>query len=67
MTARVILHVEIDDEKPLGPQIAAARAQHVPWKVLAAALGMKRQMLERYLQRAADDRACQCARLHLCN
>lgn len=34
MTAILILHVAIDDSRPLGPQIAAARAEGVPWKVL---------------------------------
>ena len=34
MTVIVALHVEIDDSRPLGPQVAAARAAAAP---LAAA------------------------------
>lgn len=31
--------VEIDDEKPLGPQIKEARRKGVPWKTLIAVTG----------------------------
>jgi len=39
------LAVEIDDEKPLGPQIAQARSLCVPWKVLERATGLSRVYL----------------------
>lgn len=57
MTAVVIYHVEIDDTKPLGPQIASARAQRVPWKVLERALGRSRQLLDHIMRRALDENA----------
>ena len=71
MTERVIVHVVIDDAKPLGPQILAARAQHVPWKVLENILGLSRQLLAHYAERdricefandARPERGAQCAR-----
>lgn len=38
MTVRTLL-VVIDDEKPLGPQLAGARLWGVPWKILAELAG----------------------------
>lgn len=63
MTAIVILHIEIDDAQPLGPQIEAARAVGVPWKVIEEKLGHYRQFLEYYTQRAPRPRAlCELAK-----
>lgn len=43
------LLIEIDDAQPMGPQIARARAAHVPWKVLENATGYERTWLWRLM------------------
>lgn len=55
MTVRALL-VVIDDEKPLGPQLAGARLWGVPWKLLRELAG---SVSVRHLQNLAD-------RAHFC-
>jgi len=40
-----VIHVDIDDAQPLGPQVAAARALNVEWKLLERATGKSRRWL----------------------
>ena len=49
MATIVLLHVEIDDAKPLGPQVHLARAKGVPWKCIERATGLSREQLRRYV------------------
>lgn len=54
MATIVLVHVVIDDAKPLGPQVQAARAQNVPWKVIEAATGFRRETLRDFMYRRRD-------------
>lgn len=58
MARILILHAEIDDAAPLGPQLKRLNARGVPWKVLAQRLGYS----ERHLRRLAEEaqKICEC-------
>ena len=49
MAVIVLVHLEIDDTQPLGPQIARARALGVRWKVLEEKLDRNRETLRDYI------------------
>lgn len=49
MATIVLLHAELDDAKPLGPQVHHARAKGVPWKCIERATGLTRDQLRKYV------------------
>lgn len=49
MAVVTLVHVVIDTEKPLGPQVAEARRQFVPWKVIERATGYSRHRLWEFM------------------
>jgi len=46
---RIALTVIIDTDRPLGPQVAPARAQGIPWKILEHMTGRTRRGLSKML------------------
>lgn len=45
MATVILIHIEFDDTRPLGPQLAAAREAGVPWKMLEVCTGLSRQYM----------------------
>jgi hypothetical protein len=45
MATILLLHIEIDDTKPLGPQVMRARLAGVPWKTIEDKTGYSRWTL----------------------
>lgn len=45
------LHLVVDRDAPLGPQVEKLRAEGVPWKLIERLTGKRKTRLEEYLAR----------------